>query len=95
MSLTLLFLLALLPILITAVMLVGFRISAKITMPIAFSLTALIAFLFWGLSVTDIAAASFQGLVITFEILYIIFGAILLLNGWVPIKTTWKSDLPW
>jgi lactate permease len=80
MSLNLLFLLALLPILVTAVMLVGFRIPAKVTMPIAFLLTALIAFLFWGLSLTAILASSIQGLVITFEILYIIFGAILLLN---------------
>lgn len=80
MSLNLLFLLALLPILVTAVMLVGFRLPAKVTMPIAFLLTALIAFLFWGLSLTAIVASSIQGLVITFEILYIIFGAILLLN---------------
>ena len=80
MSLSLLALLAVLPILAAAVLLVGFRMPAKTVMPLAFVLTALIAFFGWELSFTDIAASTIQGLFITFDILFIIFGAILLLN---------------
>lgn len=80
MSLSLLALLALLPILAAAILLVGFRLPAKMVMPFSFLLTAIIAYAAWGISITDIAASSIQGLFITFDILYIIFGAILLLN---------------
>ena len=69
--------LALLPILISAVLLVGFRWSAKRTMPIVFLITAIIATFIWGMSLLDVLASSLQGLFITFDILYIIFGAIL------------------
>lgn len=80
MSLTLLSLLALLPIFIVAVMLVAFRLSARVAMPVGFALTALIAFLAWEFSLTHILASCIQGMFITFDILYIIFGAILLLT---------------
>lgn len=80
MSLSLLALLAVLPILAAAILLVGFRMPAKTVMPLAFVLTAIIAFFGWELSFTDIAASTIQGLFITFDILFIIFGAILLLN---------------
>lgn len=80
MSLSLMALLAFLPIAVSGIMLVGFRIAAKKAMPIVFVLTVLIGWLFWGMSPTDLAASSVQGLFITFDILYIIFGAILLLN---------------
>ena len=49
-------------------------------MPITFVLTFLIAYYFWGVSAKRILASSFQGLIITSSILWIIFGAILLLN---------------
>ena len=80
MSLNLLAFLAFLPILIAAILLVGFRIPARITMPFVFILTAILAFLSWDFSFINIVASSIQGLFITFDILYIIFGAILLLN---------------
>ncbi|MBV6642321.1 MAG: L-lactate permease [Cyclobacteriaceae bacterium] len=80
MSSFVLFLLALTPILVSGIMLVGFKIPAKIAMPIALVLTILIAANAWGLSITDILASYIQGLVITADILYIIFGAILLLS---------------
>ena len=80
MSLSLLSLLALLPILVVAIMLVGFRIPASTTMPVGFLLTAAVAFFAWDFPVTNILASSIQGLFITFDILYIIFGAILLLT---------------
>ena len=80
MSLSLLSFLAFLPILVVAIMLVGFRIPAKTTMPVGFLLTAVVAFFGWEFPTTNILASSIQGLFITFDILYIIFGAILLLT---------------
>lgn len=80
MSLTLLSLLALLPILLVAVMLVAFRLSARVAMPVGFLLTALIAFFAWEFPLSHILASSIQAMFITFDILYIIFGAILLLT---------------
>ena len=80
MTLSTLAFLALLPILVAGVMLVGFRIPAKVAMPVAFVLTAIIAYTVWGLSMTTLIASCIQSLFITFDILYIIFAAILLLN---------------
>ena len=80
MSNFLLALLATLPILSAAVLLVGLRLPAKIAMPISFVVTVAVAFLFWNISPTYLAASTIQGLFITFDILFIIFGAIVLLN---------------
>ena len=49
-------------------------------MPIIFLITCLIAYFFWGVTEKRILASTLQGLIITFNILWIIFGAILLLN---------------
>ena len=73
-------LLAFSPIFVAGILLIGFRIPAKYAMPITFVLTFLIAYYFWGVSAKRILASSFQGLIITGSILWIIFGAILLLN---------------
>ena len=80
MSLSLLSFLALFPILVVAVMLAGFRLSARISMPVGFLLTAIVAFVAWDFPLTNILASTIQGLFITFDILYIIFGAILMLT---------------
>ncbi len=77
---TLLAVLAFLPILAAAVMLVGLRMPARQAMPLVLIITAGIAWHFWDLPATFIAASAVQGLFITFDILFIIFGAILLLN---------------
>lgn len=73
-------LLAFVPILSAAILLVGFRMPAKRAMPISFLITVLIAYLFWNIPADFLAASTIQGLFITFDILYIIFGAIVLLN---------------
>jgi lactate permease len=73
-------LLAVLPILLAAVLLVGFRWPAKRTMPLVYLSTALIAIFIWDVSFARVIASSIQGLFVTFDILYIILGAILLLN---------------
>lgn len=80
MSSSLLALLAFTPILLAAILLIGFRIPAIKAMPISFALTAIIAFVVWDFSTEYILASVIQGSFITFDILYIIFGAILLLN---------------
>ena len=73
-------LLAFSPIILAGILLIGFRLPAKYAMPITFILTFLIAYCFWGMSFNRILASSFQGLIITSSILWIIFGAIFLLN---------------
>ena len=73
-------LLAILPILFVALLLVGFRWPAKKVMPLAYLLSAIVAIAFWGVSLNQVVASTIQGMFITFDILYIIFGAILLLN---------------
>ena len=80
MTLSTLALLAILPILVAAIMLVGFRMPAKVAMPVALLLTAIISFNVWKLSAVTLLATFIQSLFITFDILYIIFAAILLLN---------------
>ena len=73
-------LIAFLPILLSGILLVGFKISAKFTMPIIYIITFIIGYYFWGMTLNRILASSLQGLVITVNILWIIFGAIMLLN---------------
>ena len=73
-------LLAAMPILVAAVLLVGLHWPAKRSMPVVYLVAAGIAWLAWQMPAVQIAASTIQGLFITLEILYIIFGAILLLN---------------
>jgi len=73
-------LLAFAPILVAAVLLVGLRWPAKWAMPVVYLVAAAIALTAWRVSLAHVAASTIQGLFITFNILYIIFGAILLLN---------------
>lgn len=68
------------PILTAAVLLVGFRWPAKRAMPICYIVAAIIAVTFWKVDAVRVAASTIQGLFITASILFIIFGAILLLN---------------
>ena len=81
MNLTLQASLAFLPIALAAFLLVVWRRPAKQAMPIVFVLTAVIAYFGWQMDMTTISASSIQGLFITFNILFIIFGALLLLNA--------------
>ena len=80
MNLTAQALLAFLPIFAAATLLVWLKWPAKRTMPVVFILTLAIGLYFWGMSWPDVLASSVQGLFITFDILFIVFGAILLLN---------------
>jgi len=78
--LPLLSLLALTPILVVFLFLVILRWPAKKAMPLAYVVTALIAYFIWGTSLPQIGAASIHGVVTALNILFIVFGAILLLN---------------
>lgn len=77
---TLLALVAFSPIVVAAVLLVGLNWPAKRAMPIAFILTVFIALWGWQMSPTRVLASSLQGLIITVTVLWIVFGAILMLN---------------
>ena len=68
----LLSLIAFAPILFSGVLLVGFRLAAKKAMPLVFVGTCLIAYFLWGVSGTRILASTFQGLIISIGILWII-----------------------
>ncbi len=72
--------LSLAPIIIVAIFLVGLRWPAAKAMPLAYATAVLVAWFGWQLSAAQIAAGSLKGLVIAGTLLYIIFGAILLLN---------------
>ena len=80
MSSGLLALLAFSPILLAAILLIGLRWPAKRAMPLVYLLTAGIALTVWDMSFNRVLASTLQGLVITGGVLWIIFGAILLLN---------------
>lgn len=71
---------AFLPIFVAGVMLVGFRIQARTAMPVTYIITVIIAMALWGMSGNRIIASTIQGLIQTAGLLWIIFGAILLLN---------------
>ena len=70
---------AVLPLIVVFTLLVGLSWSARRTMPIAYFLMVIVAFFVWKVPAIQIAAASMRGLVIATEILYIIFGALLIL----------------
>jgi lactate permease len=72
--------LALLPIALGGILLVGFRIPAKRAMPAAYVAAVAVAVAAWQMSFSRVLAASIQGLFLTFDLLFIIFGAILLLH---------------
>ena len=64
----------------SALFLVVLRWPASRAMPISYLVAVVLAFFVWKVSAVQIAAASTLGLIIAAELLYIIFGAILLLN---------------
>ncbi|PWV52721.1 lactate permease [Nocardiopsis sp. L17-MgMaSL7] len=79
-NLALLSLLALVPILVVGVLLVGFRVPAMYAMPAGYVIVVAIAVLFWRTEWAAVAASTFQGLILAAGLLYIIFGALLLLS---------------
>ncbi len=93
-------LLAVLPILTAAVLLIGLRIAARTAMPVVYALAVAIGWFAWKMPLAQIVAATIQGLFVTFDILFIIFAAILLLNtlkrsgGIAAIRTGFATISP-
>ncbi len=75
-----LFILALLPVAIVFLLLVVLQRSAKLSMLVAYVATAIIALTVWGQSLATVAGATANGLVTAITLLFIIFGAILVLQ---------------
>jgi lactate permease len=73
-------LLALLPIVLCGILLIGLQWSAKRTMPIVLAVTAAIALFIWNMTLNRVSSSILEGLVITVSVLWIVFGAIFLLN---------------
>ncbi|WP_026220838.1 L-lactate permease [Thiofilum flexile] len=80
MNQTLLSLMAFVPLILAAVLLVGLNWPARRAMPLVFVVTAVIALTAWDMTFNRVLASTLQGLILTGSILWIIFGAILLLN---------------
>jgi lactate permease len=80
MGTTTLAVLSLLPIATVAVFLVGLRWPASRAMPLTYAVAAVLALFVWQVPFLQVAAATVNGLIVAFTLLYIIFGAILLLN---------------
>ena len=75
----LMFLAALVPIAAVFVLLVVMRKSAKFSMLVAYLATVVLAVLLWGTDIAKVAGATANGLITAITLLYIVFGAILLL----------------
>ncbi len=73
-------LLALLPVLTVLLLLVAFKWPAKTAMPLAFVVTVGLSLWVWEVPFNQVLAATVDGLITALTLLYIIFGAILLLN---------------
>lgn len=71
---------ALTPILAIFLLLVLLRLPASKAMPLSLLITAVLAFLIWKMPLLHISASILEGLIISLSILWILFGAILLLN---------------
>ena len=80
MGTTTLAILSLLPIAAVAVFLVALRWPASRAMPLSYVVAAVLALTVWQVRGVQVAAATVNGLIVALTLLYIIFGAILLLN---------------
>lgn len=79
MSQGIMFIAAALPVAVVFVLLVVMRRSAKLSMMTAYVVTVLLALFLWGAPLARVAGATVNGLVTAVTLLYIVFGAILLL----------------
>ena len=93
-------LLAFIPIVFCVVVMAAFNWPAKIAMPITWLITAILGFAAWGMDLLQLTAYSIAGLFSSFEVLIIIFGAILVMNtlkmsgGMVAINNGFRSISP-
>jgi len=92
--------LSLLPIATVALFLVVLRWPASRAMPLCYLVAIVLAYFVWQVSGAQLTAASIKGLVIAAELLYIVFGAVLLLNtleesgGLARIRQSFRDITP-
>lgn len=79
-NLAVLSLLALAPILLVGFLLAGLRWPAKYAMPVGYVAAVLVALLVWKMDFSGVIAASLEGVIVAATLLYIVFGALLLLS---------------
>ncbi|MCR9291832.1 MAG: L-lactate permease [bacterium] len=97
MSSLLLAALSLVPIAVVALFLVMLRWPASRAMPLSYLSCVFLALFVWQIPGMQVAAASVKGFIVALELLYIIFGAILLLNtlkesgGLETIRNSFRS----
>ncbi len=72
--------LAVVPIALVAVLLLLLRWPASVAMPMCFVSAVVLALWVWRVPGSQVAAASAKGAIVTADILYIVFGALLLMN---------------
>jgi len=68
------------PVILVGVLLAGFRVSAKKAMPATYVLVLVLAITVWKVQPPVLVAASIQGVLLAVSLLYIIYGALLLLG---------------
>ena len=68
------------PILLSVILMTVLGKPAKIVLPIAFLLSALLAFFVWKMNLLTILAATIFGILSSVEVMLVIFGAILIMN---------------
>jgi len=73
-------LLAASPIIVAGVLLLVFRAPATVAMPTSLVVAALVAFFAWGIPWITIGASVIQGIIVALGLLWIVFGALLLLS---------------
>lgn len=73
-------LLALLPIALCALLLLGLQWPAKRAMPVVLIVNIVLALFVWDMAASRVAATVLQGWVITVSVMWIVFGALFLLN---------------
>ncbi len=78
-NLAFLSILAIAPIALVGVLLAGFRWPAKYAMPLGYAVAMVIALSAWEMGPDALAAASLEGVIVASTMLYIVFGALLLL----------------
>lgn len=71
---------SLLPIVVVGVLLVGMRLPASKAMPAAYATAVAVAWVYWQVPLPQVMAASLRGIGVAMQLLYIIFGAVLLLD---------------
>lgn len=71
---------AFIPIIVTVIVMAGFNWPAKIALPLAWLLTAIVCFFAWKMDMITIAAQTIAGFLNSIDTIVIIFGAILIMN---------------